>query len=266
MKKIKLFYHGPNKGKKNFGDDLSPIIVREFTGRDVEYSNILNCDMIAIGSIIDTYYRWLPLRKILGAKAPVRVWGSGFIRSGGVRAPENMEVSAVRGPRTRKRLGLPDSIPLGDPGLLSRNFAQKEKTPHYAWGIVPHMADIKDPRIEELVRNTRHAKLIRLDDDPINTLFEISKCDRVVSTSLHGLIVSDSLGIPNYWLKAGDRLKGGGWKFFVYFESIGRKCDGPIGFPHDYNMDGIEEDFLNDHFNNIDISCRDLIRSIGGQL
>jgi hypothetical protein len=261
MSSIKLFYHGPNKGKVNFGDALNPIIVREVTGREVSYSSIFRCEMIAIGSILDTFFRWRRVRSIIGSQKPVKVWGSGFIKAGGARDPEGLQLMAVRGPMTRVRLGLPPDFPLGDPGLLVRDFMTRNIRPKYAWGVVPHMSDIADPKILSLIHETRHATLIRLDDDPLQTLAKIADCEFVVSTSLHGLITADALGIPNWWFKAGNRVIGGDWKFQDYFASIERIDRNPIPFPPGGNLAKMNVPFDLTHFNNIPNLCQ-ILRAV----
>lgn len=258
MKPVKLFYHGPNKGRVNFGDALSPIIVREVTGRDAVYSSIVSCELLAIGSILDTFYRWQLLRHLLLRSEPVTVWGSGFIRKGGPRDAAPLRAVAVRGPHSRDRLGLPATTPLGDPGLLVRDLTQRASTPSFAWGIVPHMADIEDPRINALVENTKAATIIRLDDDPMKTLSKIGQCERIVSTSLHGVIAADALGIPNWWLEIGDRLKGGHWKFEDYFASINRTDTKPIAFPEGADLDKSKATFATEHFAGIPALCDNL--------
>lgn len=258
MTPIKLFYHGPNKNKRNFGDALSPIVLRAVTGREVRYSSIFDCDMIAIGSILDTYFRWRPVRNLIGNRRPLRVWGSGFIKAGGNRRGDGLVVHAVRGPMTRDRLGLPPETPLGDPGLLVEELVTKRARPDHAWGLIPHMADIDDPRISQLLAGTPHAVLVRLDGEPIEVLKLIAGCERVVSTSLHGLISADALGIPNWWLRVGDRLIGGDWKFQDYFSSIQRFDEGSINFPAEANLNSIEAPFDGTHFERIPAICRAL--------
>ena len=255
MDNIKLFYHGPNKSKVNFGDALSPIIVREITCRNAVYANIFNCELIALGSILDTYFRWRPARALLGSRQPVKVWGSGFIKDGPPRRPNGLMVAAVRGPLTRERLGLSEDTPLGDPGLLISQFVKKSRTPRFAWGIVPHMADINDRRLRLLTDQTRHATLIRLDGDPMTTLRRIADCECIVSTSLHGLISADALGIPNWWLRLGDRLIGGSWKFEDYFASVGRIETTPLSFPMDCNLDRLGPSYDPGYLANIPPMC-----------
>jgi pyruvyltransferase len=266
MKPIKLFYHGPNKNKRNFGDALSPIILRAETGRDVVYASIMDCEMIAIGSILDTFYRWRAVRNLLRNRQPVRVWGSGFIKAGRNRSSQGLVVHAVRGPMTRDRLALRSETPLGDPGLLVEGLVAKSVRPEHAWGLIPHMADINDPMISRLIAGTRNAVLVRLDDEPVEVLKLIAGCERIVSTSLHGLIAADALGIPNWWLRVGDRLIGGDWKFHDYFASIGRRHEMPITLPQDGNLDSIATPFDSVHLDCIPAVCRSLRAALANGL
>ena len=52
---------------------------------------------------------------------------------------------------------------------------------------------------------------------------QLNSCKSTISSSLHGLILSDLFGTPNVWLDPeGKSLSAGGWKFDDYFESQGR--------------------------------------------
>lgn len=236
MSSIRLFYHGPNKGKINFGDALSPILVREITGRDVAYSSIFKCELIGVGSILDTYFRWRLARALLFNGNAI-IWGSGFIKEGPKRHPEGLVIAAVRGPDTRERLHLSPSVPIGDPGLLASMLTQRCISPRYSWGIIPHLADAKDQRVQLLLNNTKHSTLIRLDEDPIQTLKRISQCERIISSSLHGLVVADALNIPNWRIRFGNNVIGGSWKFNDYFNSVQKSNRDSIFSPASGNLE-----------------------------
>ena len=49
---------------------------------------------------------------------------------------------------------------------------------------------------------------------------EVVKCRRIISSSLHGIILADALGIENKWVYS-DFVLGGGFKFRDYAASLG---------------------------------------------
>ena len=51
----------------------------------------------------------------------------------------------------------------------------------------------------------------------------IVNSDYVFSSSLHGLIIAEAYGIPNYRIKISDLIIGGDFKFDDYYASIGKK-------------------------------------------
>ena len=49
---------------------------------------------------------------------------------------------------------------------------------------------------------------------------EINKCERILSSSLHGIIVAHAYNIPALWIKKGDIGSLNGFKFKDYFSSV----------------------------------------------
>jgi len=47
------------------------------------------------------------------------------------------------------------------------------------------------------------------------------QCRTIVSSSLHGLVVADSLGIPNMRMICSDRIRGGDYKYDDYYSAFG---------------------------------------------
>lgn len=62
-----------------------------------------------------------------------------------------------------------------------------------------------------------NAVVIDFEADPLSVLMRIAECETICSSALHGLIVADSLGIPNMWSTASNRLLGGEYKFHDYY-------------------------------------------------
>jgi len=57
--------------------------------------------------------------------------------------------------------------------------------------------------------------------NPLAVFEDIDKCDLILSSSLHGIVVADSLNIRNAWIHLSDRIVGKGFKFYDYFSAIG---------------------------------------------
>ena len=157
-----------------------------------------------------------------------------------------MHFCAVRGEMTKRRveqmLGRTLDIPTGDPGILASDVLEQRPEKRYDIGIIPHLCDLRDPMVEEVLEKygykvsgdlesgrekTKKAakdgpvRFINVKDEPLEVIEEIAKCRYILSSSLHGLIVADSFGIPNMHIVFGDRLLGDGYKFDDYYSAYG---------------------------------------------
>lgn len=223
QKRIKLFYF---KDKNNFGDMMGPLMIERLFNIKTEYADPWNTQMISIGSIIDVFCvkKLLDIRKLgrgLLFKRKPLVWGSGFLYPSHWFLIKNLEVHSVRGQLSAKRLGLENNIPLGDPGLLADRLIDKKPAKRFKYGIVPHYADSKSlyiKRLEEILPDNVVVDVLAPVVDVIKT---IASCDVIVSTSMHGLIVADSFGIPNLWARTNNDLLGGDFKFRDYYSIFG---------------------------------------------
>lgn len=202
----------------NFGDEVTAPLLERLTGRRVEWTPLAECDAIGAGSILQMAHRTRPDRMPL-------VWGSGFIRPpADGEAPISDKVLAVRGELSRGRLALSlrESVQLGDPGLLADRLLDRTVTRRYAIGLIPHYKDASDPVISALLRRNRWIRRIDVGWSPEEVAREISACDVVLSSSMHGLIFADALGVPNLHVQLGDKLVGGTYKFRDYNSAFGR--------------------------------------------
>jgi len=64
----------------------------------------------------------------------------------------------------------------------------------------------------------------------------------ILSSSLHGLIVADSYGIPNAWVRFSDNISGGSFKYLDYFASVGRDVQEPVRIESSEDLDATLQD------------------------
>ena len=227
---IKLHWAGGRRGEINYGDCLSRVLVEVLAKREVVHASPATADLCAIGSILRTICQRNWKRPFAGRLAPLQVWGTGTISNATLRWSPFLKYRAVRGPKTRQLAGLPDNVPLGDPGLLAPlTLKSTPGAPKCAIGLVPHMVDIDDPGLRALSDRLDHCRVIDLRNPDIDFVTgQIAACECVLSSSLHGLIVADAFNIPNARLVFSDRILGGDWKFEDYFLSVGREIVPPL--------------------------------------
>lgn len=199
----------------NFGDELTPPLVERLTGRRVVWGAPNRCDLVGAGSVIQ-----MILRK-QGTNQP-RVWGSGFIRAevpGEEPAP--LDALAVRGRSTLARVDnlSPRTIALGDPGILAPVLLDGPVKKRYSLGVIPHYHDVTSPVVQRMRDLGPEVRVINVAWTPEEVAREIASCDAVISSSLHGLIFSDALGVPNAHIRLGNKLKGGLYKFHDYYSA-----------------------------------------------
>ena len=147
------------------------------------------------------------------------VWGSGIIEYDTKVARATF--LAVRGPKTRKNLILQNhNVPevYGDPALLLPKYYSSKIPRKYKIGIIPHFVDY--PLVSDWYINSSEIKIINLLNNSVETVIdEIRSCEHIISSSLHGIIVSHAYGISAVWVKFSDKLFGDDIKFEDYFES-----------------------------------------------
>ncbi len=200
----------------NFGDEVTAPLIERLTGRRVVWTPLARCDLIGAGSILQS----VVARR--AASMPV-VWGSGFIRPPAADEPcHDVAALAVRGALSAARLAPERRIGLrfGDPGILANRLVDGRVRAKYALGVVPHYQDVGHPQVRRLAALSRHVRLIDVTWTPEEVAREIASCEAVVSSSMHGLIFADSLGVPNVHLRLGSRVIGGLYKFRDYDSAV----------------------------------------------
>jgi hypothetical protein len=112
---------------------------------------------------------------------------------------------ALRGPLSAKNV--PGTFALGDPGLLADELVQIE-TKMYDLCIIPHWSDTRlanDPKFTQF----EHV-VIDSTWNPLDIIRIVAESKKVVSSSLHGLILADALAIPRRFESSADWSKDGG--------------------------------------------------------
>lgn len=166
------------------------------------------------------------------------VWGTGFMNYPNGKDNKfifrNIKFLSLRGEMTKKRvenvLGRELDIPTGDGGLLANRWLGEAPQPKYRIGIIPHFKEKDSLIIHEMKDFYKDSVIIDLSEDPKKVVKDIASCEMILSSSLHGLIVSDSFHIPNKHIMLypyGQKMMGDGYKFADYYSSYGLK-DAPI--------------------------------------
>lgn len=196
----------------NFGDMLSPIIVNRLTAELEPRRSPTAAALVAVGSIVHM--------------APVRstVWGSGINGKEPVSSlkPNQLDVRAVRGPRTRdllRSVGVRAPEVFGDPGLLVPRLLPEWIEPESSRRgvlVVPNLHDLKRLGSTYPVLNPRSSV-----EECVRT---ISSSEFVVASSLHGLVIADALQIPSALLAPRTEPP---FKYEDYYAGTGRTLPSP---------------------------------------
>jgi hypothetical protein len=231
MKKIRLSY----APLYNAGDLLNKDLVEKLSGKQVVCSKMYDADMIAIGgALVGLQYGKSAKRrlcqkalKLIYGKKPLYVWGSGFFKNDNDNGfyRTNLKVCALRGALTQEKLsgltGEKYDVPLADAGLLSNLFVEENPEKEFEVGIIPHFSQKNEPRFQALKDSFSSACIIDIQQEPDVVINQIARCRYILSSSLHGLIFADGLGIPNLHILGELTLKGGNFKFEDYYSSFG---------------------------------------------
>ena len=212
-KTINLYWCG--RKRRNFGDELSRLMIPALFGYSIRYSQVPKCDMVAIGSIIQIVQARNPTKHHLIA------WGSGFIKNVTVRNLDSVDFRAVRGKITAAKLSRNITV-FGDPGLLASVLFKQSPYVHNRIGLVVHYIDLGLPIVKLMRRDPRFTVINTLNNAETVCL-QISQCTSIISSSLHGMIVADSYQIPNCRLRLSSRVTGDEFKFQDYCSGVDRE-------------------------------------------
>lgn len=211
MKKVRAYHW---KYRPNFGDALAPYLLEKYCpDASFVWSSAAKAQVISVGSVLEV----LPRR-----------W-SGYILGSGrmfedstLNLDEHATVLALRGPLTARAWAY--DVAIGDPGLLADELVGSQSRV-YDLGIVPHWSD-KTLAGNQHYYGSWSTKVISTADNPLAVIRQIGRCKKIVSSSLHGLIVADAFGIPRtFEYTPRFEVEGGLFKFRDYSASIGAEFE-----------------------------------------
>jgi len=221
QKQNKSFFWNPKDGIPNIGDYLAAETVSYFINlHDKDAVEIKKGKILSIGSVLHF------------AKTGDVIWGSG--RNGKISNDshkfENLDVRAVRGPLTRayletKGVNVPEIF--GDPAILCPFIYPEEilcpEGPTEDILVVPQLND-------DLSKyNAFEDKLVSPRQMPAAFIKQILSAKKIISSSLHGIILAEAYGREAIFYKSGsgetdfkydDYYKGTGRNEFVFFDNI----------------------------------------------
>ncbi len=178
-----FFWWEPDNGTQNFGDHLSVVLVERIVGKPVQKATIEEHKILGMGSILHF------------ARDGDVVWGSGL--NGKHPWPKDyafrsLDIRSVRGPLTRfvlRSFGVEAPAIYGEPGLLfAQFFPEFQRNPIRDYVIVIHSSEERRvPRQDNIIFST---------DPWPEVVQKIIESKFVISSSLHGLVIAESFGIP----------------------------------------------------------------------
>jgi len=195
----------------NVGDNFGVSLYRRLTGRKPD----------AVGIWIEPEVPlFLTIGSVLArARGRSLVWGTGAIQPlahARQAAPVTSVFMGVRGPRTSEEILRKHGVyarPIGDPGILLPAVMDPSDVsiPDIDIGVVAHSVDKSRFQSEgvDLFQVTNYGTLAEFVES-------LTRCRRIVSTGLHGMIFAHALGIPAVVVKVGDRITGQEFKFRDY--------------------------------------------------
>jgi pyruvyltransferase len=208
---IPAFWYSSN----NFGDALTHYLIKKISGKLP----------VLVDKDTDTE-KYMVTGSILNNKAKkATVWGCGVAWSDD-KIYQHEKICAVRGLLTGK-LCKEQEIEFdevyGDPALLLPRFYTPKSEKKYKLGILPHYVDTFTVMTklgcneETLAENG--ILIIDILGSIEDVIEQIASCDKIISSTLHGLITAHVYGVPADWTKFTDFIGGDGFKFSDYYST-----------------------------------------------
>lgn len=172
----------------NFGDELAPVLVEAATGRRVKWTPMPDAEACVIGSILDPFMR---------VNTHGLVAGAGFREFQAFPVADPTRILGVRGSTSAEMLGISHAT-LGDPGIVAPEVYGIKPRRSLKPVIIPHYRSFACKQTRQWIATLSkyNAKVVSPSLRPRAVMEAISTASIVFTSSLHGLIIADSLGIP----------------------------------------------------------------------
>jgi pyruvyltransferase len=209
----------------NLGDMISYYIIKHLTNKNNLSINIIPINsktpenfikngkvLVLVGSTINQIHT-------IKTNEDIFLMGCGNINGNTIKIPNNVKILGVRGELTKKSLIYNDNIDvISDPGLLISEVFPVKKTPTKKIGYIIHSVDrekffLDNPDLKiDLVNNYQ---------EPEKFIYELLDYEKIISSSLHGIIFSNSYNKEVVGIRITDKIMGGDFKYKDYYQTIG---------------------------------------------
>lgn len=224
--RVNIFEYHPERFYKNLvqnapfnlGDSLGEVIIRYLLAKK---------GIVFDKPVSRTKHLYCVGTNIQGAWQSATIWGSGIYppltwahKLVWKLSRRKLDVRAVRGPLTKQILeGLGFSCPniFGDPAILMPMIYNPCKEKKYKYIVIPQFIKEKDfrekhPNEHMVSMNTNDYKAV---------IDEIVSSEMIITSSLHGIILAESYGVPAVFFRGLPQWKD--FKYYDYYYSTGRK-------------------------------------------
>lgn len=220
-RKSVLFWSDTEETKSNFGDAINPVLFVKLTGLNVvsafKIINLCNKDTYYfIGSILDNL-----------KKDNAIICGTGFQHENAKILKKPAKIIAVRGPLSRNiflkhKIECPEIY--CDPALLLPDiYLPKKIEKKFDVGIIAHYIDKNLVGQKKIIDNGLTYHFIDIEADWRQIIEDVNISRYIISSSLHGIIVSHAYGIPATRMKLSNNINGGDFKFNDYALAMSNK-------------------------------------------
>jgi pyruvyltransferase len=230
---VPAFWYSSN----NFGDAMTHYLIKKISGKMpvlVNKHDVIDKVMVT-GSILNN--------DVVNST----VWGCGVAWSND-KIYQHKKIAAVRGFLTGKlckQQEITFDEVYGDPALLLPRYFYPEYDKKYKIGIMPHYVDTLTVFNKlGLSRNELSEMgylIIDVLDDVESVIRQILSCEKIISSTLHGLITSHAYRVPASWVKFTDEIGGDDFKYYDYYSTTKNPVVSFVDYRNNFSVDTLKK-------------------------